>query len=305
MSRKKIVTGLLCIFFWLTFKPGRLFYVGKYYIFVLNNTFGMDDCVIRVTGLKKSFPKGKEVLRVLKGIDMEIRPGEVIGYLGSNGAGKSTTVKIMCGLLEDFEGKVSVLGYDVRENDIEVKKRIGYIPENAVMYEHLTPMEYLEFIGAMYGLDRKEVSRKADELFSLFEMRENRDERMVNFSKGMKQKVHIISGLLHNPEVIFMDEPLNGLDANAVIVVKEVIARLAKEGKTIFYCSHLMDVVEKIASRVILINQGTIIANGSVRELMEEAGVSSLEGLFTKLIGTTGQSEKAELIVNAFENRES
>ena len=159
-----------------------------------------DDCVIRVTGLKKSFPKGKEVLHVLKGIDMEIRPGEVIGYLGSNGAGKSTTVKIMCGLLEDFEGKVDVLGYDVRENDIEVKKRIGYIPENAVMYEHLTPMEYLEFIGAMYGLDRKEVSRKADELLSLFEMRENRDVRMVNFSKGMKQKVHIISGLLHNPE---------------------------------------------------------------------------------------------------------
>lgn len=170
-----------------------------------------DDYVIRVTGLKKSFPKGKEVLHVLKGIDMEIRPGEVIGYLGSNGAGKSTTVKIMCGLLEDFEGKVDVLGYDVRENDIEVKKRIGYIPENAVMYEHLTPMEYLEFIGAMYGLDRKEVNRKADELLSLFEMRENRDERMVNFSKGMKQKVHIISGLLHNPEVIFMDEPLNGL----------------------------------------------------------------------------------------------
>ena len=256
-----------------------------------------DDCVIRVTGLKKSFPKGKEVLHVLKGIDMEIRPGEVIGYLGSNGAGKSTTVKIMCGLLEDFEGKVDVLGYDVRENDIEVKKRIGYIPENAVMYEHLTPMEYLEFIGAMYGLDRKEVSWKADELLSLFEMRENRDVRMVNFSKGMKQKVHIISGLLHNPEVIFMDEPLNGLDANAVIVVKE--------GKTIFYCSHLMDVVEKIASRVILINEGMIIANGSVRELMEEAGVNSLESLFTKLIGVTGQSEKAEQIVNAFENRES
>ena len=263
-----------------------------------------DDCVIRVTGLKKSFPKGKEVLHVLKGIDMEIRSGEVIGYLGSNGAGKSTTVKIMCGLLEDFEGEVDVLGYDVRKNDLEVKNRIGYIPENAVMYEHLTPMEYLEFIGAMYGLERKEVNRKVDELLSLFEMRENRNERMVNFSKGMKQKVHIISGLLHNPEVIFMDEPLNGLDANAVIIVKEVVARLAKEGKTIFYCSHLMDVVEKIASRVILINQGMIIANGSVRELMKKAEVDSLEELFTKLVGTTGQSEKAEQIVNAFENRE-
>ena len=128
---------------------------------------------------------------------------------------------------------------------------------------------------------------------------------MVNFSKGMKQKVHIISGLLHNPEVIFMDEPLNGLDANAVIIVKEVIARLAKEGKTIFYCSHLMDVVEKVASRVMLINEGTIIANGPVRELMEEVGANSLEGVFTKLVGATGQSEKAEQIVNAFENRES
>ena len=156
----------------------------------------------------------------------------------------------------------------------------------------------------MYGLERKEVNRKVDELLSLFEMRENRNERMVNFSKGMKQKVHIISGLLHNPEVIFMDEPLNGLDANAVIIVKEVVARLAKEGKTIFYCSHLMDVVEKIASRVILINQGMIIANGSVRELMKKAEVDSLEELFTKLVGTTGQSEKAEQIVNAFENRE-
>ena len=177
-----------------------------------------DDCVIRVTGLKKSFPKGEEVLHVLKGINMEIRPGEVIGYLGSNGAGKSTTVKIMCGLLEDFEGKVDVLGYDVRENDIEVKKRIGYIPENAVMYEHLTPMEYLEFIGTMYGLERKEVARKADELLSLFEMRENKDERMVNFSKGMKQKVHIISGrcALEGPrreragdDVAHDDEPRN------------------------------------------------------------------------------------------------
>ena len=105
--------------------------------------------------------------------------------------------------------------------------------------------------------------------------------------------------------MIFMDEPLNGLDANAVIIVKEVIARLAKEGKTIFYCSHLMDVVEKVASRVMLINEGTIIANGPVRELMEEVGANSLEGVFTKLIGATGQSEKAEQIVNAFENRES
>lgn len=262
----------------------------------------MDDNVIRVTGLKKSFRKGKEELQVLKGIDMEIRAGEVIGYLGSNGAGKSTTVKIMCGLLEGYTGEVNVLGYDLRGNDIEIKKRIGYIPESAIMYEHLTPMEYLEFIGTLYGMERVEVTKKAKELLLLFEMRDNANERMLSFSKGMKQKIHIISGLLHDPEVIFMDEPLNGLDANAVIIVKEMIARLANEGKTIFYCSHLMDVVEKIATRVILLNGGVIIANGTVHELMEQAGVSSLEKVFTSLVGATGQAGKTEQMINAVES---
>lgn len=265
----------------------------------------MNDSVLRVSGLKKSFRKGKEELQVLKGIDMEIGAGEVIGYLGSNGAGKSTTVKIMCGLLEDYSGEINVLGYDLRKNDIEIKKRIGYIPENAIMYEHLTPMEYLEFIGTLYGLERADVTKKVEELLLLFEMREHANERMVSFSKGMKQKIHIISGLLHNPEVIFMDEPLNGLDASAVIIVKEMIARLAREGKTIFYCSHLMDVVEKIATRVILLNEGKIIANGTVSELMNQAGVHSLENLFTKLIGETGQSGTAEQMIHVFENKES
>lgn len=267
-------------------------------------TYMMNDSVLRVSGLKKSFRKGKEELQVLKGIDMEIGAGEVIGYLGSNGAGKSTTVKIMCGLLEDYSGEVNVLGYDLRKNDIEIKKRIGYIPENAIMYEHLTPMEYLEFIGTLYGLERTDVTKKAEELLLLFEMRDHANERMVSFSKGMKQKIHIISGLLHNPEVIFMDEPLNGLDASAVIIVKEMIARLAREGKTIFYCSHLMDVVEKIATRVILLNEGKIIANGTVGELMEKAGVHSLENLFTRLVGGTGQPDTAEQMVDVLENKE-
>lgn len=263
------------------------------------------DSVIQVSGLRKSFRKGKEELQVLKGIDMDIRAGEVIGYLGSNGAGKSTTVKIMCGLLEEYEGEVHVLGYDVRKEDIEIKKRIGYIPENALMYEHLTPREYLEFIGILYGLGREQIITKVEELLKLFELYDNRNERMINFSKGMKQKVHIISALLHNPEVIFMDEPLNGLDANAVIIVKEMIAQLAGEGKTIFYCSHLMDVVEKVATRIVLIDQGTIVANGTVHELIEQTGTTSLESLFTKLVGATGQAYTAGQILNALENREA
>lgn len=261
----------------------------------------MESIAIRVSGLKKSFPKGKEQLQVLKGIDMEIKTGEIIGYLGSNGAGKSTTVKIMCGLIPDFEGEVNILGHNLRKECEEIKRHIGYIPESAVMYEHLTPMEYLEFIGSLYGLQEDILHEKITRLLGLFEMQGNVNERMVTFSKGMKQKVHILSGLLHNPDILFMDEPLNGLDANSVMMIKEMISQLMHDGKTIFYCSHLMDVVEKVATRIILINDGIIIADGSAEVLKNEADTSSLEALFAKLTGKGNQSEKAGQMVNIFE----
>lgn len=262
----------------------------------------MNDSVISVTGLKKSFQKGRTQLEVLKGIDMEVRTGEVIGYLGSNGAGKSTTVKILCGLIHEFSGEVNILGHDLRTESLEIKRHIGYIPESAIMYEHLTPMEYLEFVGTLYGLEREFTRDKTTQLLRLFEMHENANERILNFSKGMKQKIHIISGLLHNPAILFMDEPLNGLDANSVMMIKEMISQLAGEGKTIFYCSHLMDVVEKVATRIILINEGVIAANGMAEELKERAGTTSLEALFAKLTGGENQSEKAGQIINVFEN---
>lgn len=257
----------------------------------------MENPVIEIRNLRKSF----QLNEVLKGIDLTINAGEVIGYLGSNGAGKSTTVKILCGLLHQFEGEVNILGHNLRTEDTEIKKHIGYIPENAVMYEPLTPIEYLEFIGCLYGLPEETAKQKSVELLELFEMKSHANERLYSFSKGMKQKVHIISGLLHNPDILFMDEPLNGLDANSVIIVKEIISHLVKEGKTIFYCSHLMDIVEKISSRIVLLDQGRIVANGTVEELKAESGTVSLENLFSKLTGYNNQLEKAEQIINVFE----
>lgn len=259
----------------------------------------MENTVIQVRDLKKNFGK-KEVL---KGINMDIRAGEVIGYLGTNGAGKSTTVKILCGIIHDFTGEVKIFGDDLCTDLLQIKQRIGYIPENAIMYEHLTPLEYLEFIGTLYGISTETAREKSIRLLGLFEMQQHQNERMTGFSKGMKQKVHIISGLLHNPDILFMDEPLSGLDANSVIIVKEMITQLAHEGKTIFYCSHLMDVVEKVSNRIILINDGLVAANGSVEELKHNAGASSLETLFSKLTGASDQSEKAEQIINAFETK--
>lgn len=243
----------------------------------------MGEVVIKVKELKKNFRKGGDQLQVLKGIDLDIYAGEVIGYLGGNGAGKSTTVKILCGILGDFTGEVSILGLDVRKEPLKIKRQIGYIPENALMYEHLTPREYLEFIGTMYNMPPADIQEAIRRLLFQFGMQDHMNERMTAFSKGMKQKIHIISAMLHNPDILFMDEPLNGLDANAVIMIKEMIAQWAKEGKTIFYCSHLMDVVEKVASRIVLIDQGIVVANGTLADLEAAEGASSLETLFTKL----------------------
>ncbi len=254
--------------------------------------------IISIKNLTKSYGKNN----VLKGIDLDIMPGQIIGYIGPNGAGKSTTVKILCGLIPEFSGDVNVLGYNLKKDSLSIKRKIGYVPENAALYDTLTPMEYLHFVGELQNMDTADIQQKIEKLLALFDMQQHADERMDSFSKGMKQKILIISGLLHNPDIIFMDEPLSGLDANAVIVVKEILTKLAEEGKTIFYSSHIMDVVEKISNRIILINEGKVIADGSFQELNDKAQTGSLEALFTQLTGTSGHSEKAEEIINVFEN---
>lgn len=233
--------------------------------------------------------------QILKGIDLSVPPGQVVGYIGPNGAGKSTTIKALIGLLPDFRGEVSVLGLDLRTDAMEVKRRIGYVPENAALYDLLTPMEYLDFVGNLYELSSLAVEKKAFELLRLFGLEQAAHDRMTTFSKGMRQKVLLISGLLHNPDLIFLDEPLSGLDANAVVLVKQIIRQLADSGKTVFYSSHIMDVVEKISDRIIIINAGEIIADGSFAELQaqRESG-SSLEQLFSQLTGADGQNSTAE-----------
>lgn len=258
--------------------------------------------VISIANLEKSYQNGKAINKVLKGIDIDIKPGQIIGYIGPNGAGKSTTVKILCGLLNEFNGDVSILGMDLRTQATEIKKRIGYIPENAALYDTLTPREYLQFVGELHKMEKEDINTKINKLLDLFDMKAHADQRLNSFSKGMRQKILIISGLIHNPDIIFMDEPLSGLDANSVIIVKEILTQLAKEGKTIFYSSHIMDVVEKISDRIILIDQGKVVADGSFEELNSKASSGSLEALFTELTGTSGHSKKAEEIINVFEN---
>lgn len=234
---------------------------------------------------------------VLQNINLTVQAGEIIGYIGPNGAGKSTTIKILTGIIPEFDGEAFVLGMDIRKDNLEVKKRIGYIPENAALYETLTPLEYLHFIGQLYKMEWAAVAKKAKDLLQVFELNDYLDSRMTTFSKGMKQKVLLIAGMLHNPSILFLDEPLSGLDANAVILVKEILTQLKKAGKTIFYSSHIMDVVEKISDRIMIINKGELIANGTFEELNTRAK-GTLENIFTELTGNKQHESAAEEFIN-------
>jgi ABC-2 type transport system ATP-binding protein len=250
---------------------------------------------IRIQHLNKSY--GSE--KVLKDVSLDIHPGQVIGYIGPNGAGKSTTVKVLTGLINDFEGYVSILGQDLKDNPLEIKRSIGYVPENAEIYDVLTPMEYLDFIGKFYEMHEDVLEERSRKLLSAFGLTGVMHQRMDTFSKGMKQKVLLISSIIHDPQIIILDEPLSGLDANAVITVKELISRLAAAGKTVFYCSHMMDVVEKVADRILLINNGEIIADGTFEQLKQNNG-ETLEKVFSKLTGKEGAQDEAGAILDAF-----
>ena len=254
--------------------------------------------IITIRNLNKSYG----FKHVLKDINLDIHRGQVIGYIGPNGAGKSTTVKILAGLLGDFSGEVVINGIDIRKNPVAVKSMIGLVPELAELYDVLTPNEFLNLMGALYNMPQELVTERAGKMLDAFGLAGNMDQRMDTFSKGMKQKVLITSGLMHNPEIIILDEPLSGLDANAVIVVKELISKLAKSGKTVFYCSHMMDIVEKVSDRIILIDQGTVIADGTIQELREKQGQESLESIFAGLTSTEAMHEASDKFLDAFDD---
>ncbi|MFF2911706.1 ABC transporter ATP-binding protein [Paenibacillus sp. NPDC057934] len=237
--------------------------------------------VISISGLWMNYSDRM----VLRGIDLEVYAGQIIGYIGPNGAGKSTTVKIMLGLVEGYNGTVEIFGRDIADGDNAYKRRIGYVPEVAELYDSLTAREYLCFVGELYGMKRSAADDKAKRLTALLGLEKAYDMRISSFSKGMKQKVLLVSSMLHDPDILFLDEPLSGLDANSVMVVKEIFASLAARGKTIFYSSHIMDVVEKISSRIVLIAGGDIVADGSFAELKEESREGSLEEIFNQLTG--------------------
>ena len=253
-----------------------------------------NDKVLSIQNLTMNYG-GK---KVLNGINLEVARGEIIGYIGPNGAGKSTTVKIMLGLIDDYQGQVVIFGQDISTGDPSYKKKIGYVPENAEAYDNLTAMEYLVFTGELYGMDRDAAQSKAERLLRQFELQDVGHSRLSSFSKGMKQKVLIIASLLHDPDLLFWDEPLSGLDANSMMVIQEILAQLAAQGKTIFYSSHIMDLVEKISNRIVLLVKGEVVADATFEELKEMSEEGSLSGIFNQLTGFTEHRNIAQDFVS-------
>ncbi|WP_432404675.1 ABC transporter ATP-binding protein [Wukongibacter sp. M2B1] len=252
--------------------------------------------VIEINDLRMSY--GKDGKDILKGINIKVYPGEIIGYIGPNGAGKSTTVKILLGILNEFRGEVKIFGKNILEDNVQYKRKIGYVPETAEIYDNLTAHEYLGFLGEIYGMDIEEIDDKAKKMMTLFNIEGSYNSRISSYSKGMKQKLLIIASLIHNPDILFLDEPLSGLDANSVMILKEILSQLADQGKTIFYSSHIMEVVEKISDRILLLNDGQVVADGSFEELKEMSKEGSLEGIFNQLTGFNQHKDIANQFIN-------
>ena len=228
--------------------------------------------------------------RALREVSLSVGWGEVFGYVGANGAGKTTTIKILTGLIRPTSGDALVGGRSVLEQPLEVKARLGYVPESGALFEKFSPVEYLTLIGRLYRLSEARIRERLGEELRSFGLEADKDKPMGVLSKGTKQKVCWISALLHDPEVLVLDEPLNGLDVETVAHVKETMRRRAQQGRTIFYSSHLIDIVEKVCTRIAVIHAGQLVSVGTVGEVVAAAGAASLEQALLALSGSAASA---------------
>jgi ABC-2 type transport system ATP-binding protein len=232
----------------------------------------------------------------VKGVDLEVQPGEIFGFLGPNGAGKTTTIRMLIGLLKPTSGKVFIGGYDLEKNPISAKSLVGFIPDRPYIYEKLTAREFLNFVGGIYGMSEAEIDKRAPALLEFFDLKTWADELAESFSHGMKQRLVYAAALLHEPKVVIVDEPMVGMDPKGAKLLKDAFRNFAhKEGKTIFMSTHTLEVAEEVCDRIAIIMHGLIIAQGTMAELRNQARSkdANLEDIFLKL---TGGEEVKDLI---------
>lgn len=232
-------------------------------------------------------------------LDLTVKRGSFFGFLGPNGAGKSTTIKMLTGLLAPTSGEIRVLGLDLKQKPLEVKRRIGVVPEDLNLFERLTGPEMLSFTARMYGLAKEEIAKRSAELLDLMELRNEPRKLIVEYSHGMKKKLSLACSLIHGPEMLFLDEPFEGVDAIASRTLKDLLSRLTERGLTVFLTSHVLEIVERLCSDIAIISQGKLLAAGSLDELRQGIQVGSdgqqrpmtLEEYFIHIVGGERRDE--------------
>ena len=238
-------------------------------------------------------------------LNLRVRRGSFFGFLGPNGAGKSTTIKMLTGLLAPTSGRMLVLGRDLAVETLEVKKKIGVVPEDLNLFERLTGAEMLAFTGRMYGLNKEEIAQRAPELLELMELSDDPKKLVVEYSHGMKKKLSLACALIHRPEMLFLDEPFEGVDAIASRTLKDLLSRLTARGLTVFLTSHVLEIVERLCTDIAIISHGKLLAAGSLDELRHgirvegdggDRGPVSLEEYFIHVVGGTPRSADEEVL---------
>ncbi len=241
-------------------------------------------------------------LPAVQDLSFTLRPGQVLGCLGPNGSGKSTTVKMLTGLLEPSRGVVQVDGHDIRNDLTAFRKRLGYVPEEAHLYPYLSGWEYLEMIATLRGMPSSKLAITIDSLLELFSMHPHRFASIGTYSKGMRQRILLIAALMDNPDIFIFDEPLSGLDVTSALIFKNLVQALGRGGKLVFYCSHVLEVVEKVCTDVLILRKGVAIAQDSVVNIRKILG-QSLENTFLHLVDDVDTMRVASDIVSVMKTK--
>lgn len=224
-------------------------------------------------------------VRALDGIDLEIYPGQIFGLLGPNGSGKTTLLRILCSIMDYTSGYVRVAGLDVSQDSMQIKRIVGYVPETPVLYESLTPTEFLNFVGSVRKIDHNTLARRIESFANAFEVVDKMNTFIGSLSFGTKQKIAIIAALMHDPSIIVLDEAMNGLDPRSAKILKNLLLEYANQGKTIIFSTHVLEVAENVCTRLAIIYRGKIVDTGTLSELRERSGNKRLEDIFLEVTG--------------------
>jgi ABC-2 type transport system ATP-binding protein len=245
--------------------------------------------MIKIQNVTKCYSKGK--IKAVDELNLHVKRGEIFGFIGPNGAGKTTTIKMLTGILLPDSGEIFINGKNIRTDTIEVKRSIGYVPDSQEIYDRLTGMEYLNFIGDIYGVSSTQRRERIEKYLEMFELKGSIGELIRSYSHGMKQKLMLIAALLHEPPLWLLDEPLVGLDPRAALSLKEAMRSHCDNGNTVFFSTHVLEVAERLCDRIGIIKDGRLIASGTLEELRSGETGASLEHIFFEL--TQGDEESA------------